>query len=193
MPTKLKDIRTIPSHSEVKAIVDYYPTIGAFAYKHRTPDTFNTSGADWIRERTCKVWNTRYADMEAFYNSDSKGYLIGNILGKSYLAHRVAWYYMTGEWPANEIDHIDHDKTNNRWNNLRCVTSGENHKNKPMFSNNKSGTTGVRWDDALGKGTVSICVDRVHKYLGTFTDYDEACEARWAAERKYGFAEGHGR
>ena len=48
------------------------------------------------------------------------------IMRVKYLAHRLAWLYVTGSWPSQDIDHIDGDPTNNRFANLREVTHQEN-------------------------------------------------------------------
>ena len=79
---------------------------------------------------------------------NSKGYLqigIGN--GTTYYAHRLAFLYMTGAWPPEQVDHKNRIKTDNRWNNLRLATNSENGKNKAnngnAYVNNKSGFRGV--------------------------------------------------
>lgn len=57
------------------------------------------------------------------------GYLIITIKRKHYRAHRLAWLYMTGNFPEKHIDHIDGIRINNSWNNLREVTIAENNQN----------------------------------------------------------------
>lgn len=52
------------------------------------------------------------------------------IHGYHYKASRLAWLYMTGEWPKYEMDHINHVKDDNRWVNLRDVTPAENCANR---------------------------------------------------------------
>src|SRR5215472_5251203 len=54
--------------------------------------------------------------------------------GRSYLAHRLAWLYVTGEWPKGQIDHIDLDATNNRWVNLRAADNGKNGANRKVYA-----------------------------------------------------------
>jgi hypothetical protein len=58
------------------------------------------------------------------------GHKLVSIGGTSYKAHRLAWFYMTGSWPVNHIDHIDGDPTNNKWSNLRDVTRSQNLRNQ---------------------------------------------------------------
>lgn len=57
------------------------------------------------------------------------GYLIFNLERKLYTAHTIAWFYMTKEWPDRNVDHKDRVKTNNRWDNLRLATPGQNQGN----------------------------------------------------------------
>lgn len=60
---------------------------------------------------------------------DATGYLCVSIYGAPYLAHRLAWLYMTGVWPESDIDHIDGDRTNNQWSNLRLASRTDNRRN----------------------------------------------------------------
>lgn len=65
-------------------------------------------------------------------SKESKGYIQIKINMVGYKAHRLAWMYMTGEFPAIQIDHINRIKDDNRWENLRLATQGENQRNKVM-------------------------------------------------------------
>ena len=60
-----------------------------------------------------------------------------------YYAHRLAWFIYYGEWPKNQIDHINGVRTDNRIKNLRSVTVSENRKNAKLRIDNKSGRVGV--------------------------------------------------
>lgn len=97
---------------------------------------------------------------------------------KAVPAHRIAWLYMTGEWPNFEIDHINRDGTDNRWVNLRNG-SGINKRNLSRSKKNKSGVTGVSWDSRRSKWrAVGHYTDDDKKYrqkfLGYFSDIDSA-------------------
>jgi len=59
----------------------------------------------------------------------NKGYWCIRIDGRSYLAHRLAWLYVTGQWPTESVDHRDRNKMNNAWANLRDVTHTVNMQN----------------------------------------------------------------
>lgn len=119
-------------------------------------------------------------------------YLRVCISGKKYYAHQLIWIMQTGNKPE-QIDHIDGNGLNNRFSNLRSVKNSINSKNRRLNSNNKSGLSGVRWNDQCGKWHSRIRVDFDYKHLGLFSDFFEACCARKSAERKYGFTERHGK
>jgi hypothetical protein len=85
---------------------------------------------------------------------------------KNYLSHRLAWFYMTGEWPKEFIDHINRNKIDNRWCNLREATASQNNRNKSVNRKNTTGLKGVSAGKD-GKFRVYIC-------LGTFSSKEEA-------------------
>ena len=105
------------------------------------------------------------------------GYLRITVLGKSYYAHRLAWFYMQNEWP-DQIDHINGDKSNNTWENLRNVTVQQNAQNKlKSQKNSDSKTLGVSWHKKAKKWQAHICIYKERKYLGLFEDINEAQKA----------------
>jgi len=112
--------------------------------------------------------------------------------GKYYLAYRLAWLYMTGAWPAEQIDHIDHDSLNDRWDNLREVSGGENQKNLPKYSNNTSGMTGVKWHNQANKWLAYITAAGKLTSGGLFTSFEDAVAKRKELEKKYSFHPNHG-
>lgn len=120
----------------------------------------------------------------------SEGYMSVGIGGKEYLLHRVIWFMETGKWP-DQVDHIDHNRSNNRWLNLREVQSRENQLNTSKSSNNSSGHTGVRKLPS-GRWHSYIMVHRKQVSLGTFDQIEDAIAARTAAEQQYGFHANHG-
>lgn len=121
-----------------------------------------------------------------------KSYLVARINYKLFLLHRLAWLYMTGNFPENEIDHINGNGLDNRWCNLRNVTSLDNRKNMRKPSNNSSGVIGVSWHRLSGKWRALINVNYSRKHLGLFNTVEEARVARIKAEIEYGFHENHG-
>jgi len=122
----------------------------------------------------------------------STGYQRIRIDGELYGSHRLAWFYMTGRWPNKQIDHINHNRSDNRFNNLREVTCQENSKNTSISKNNKSGMNGVFWEKRACKWRVEIKINYKNIFLGYFTDKQEAIVARENANIKYNFHGNHG-
>lgn len=105
--------------------------------------------------------------------------------GVEYFAHRLAFLYMTGEWPKELIDHRDVDPANNRWGNLREATIMQNARNRRVASNNVLGIKGVRL--YRGKYRASIAVNKEAIHLGTFDTLAEAIAMReFAAKDLHG-------
>jgi hypothetical protein len=119
------------------------------------------------------------------------GYQQITINHKIYLAHRLAHLWMTGKWPKAQIDHINGDKLDNNWDNLRPVDNLTNARNQKENSHNTSGATGVRWE--AGKWRVRIKTNNKLRHIGRFVSFDEAVTARKAAEKQHGFHPNHGR
>jgi hypothetical protein len=105
-----------------------------------------------------------------------------------YYAHRLAWLYMTGEWPKDQIDHApDKTKTNNRFANLREANNSQNQQHKGKLPNNKSGFKGVSWENRAGKWRASISCNKKWKNLGLFENPEDAYKAYCkAAENLHG-------
>lgn len=105
------------------------------------------------------------------------GYLRITVLGRSYYAHRLAWFYMTGDWPK-QIDHINGKKSDNRFANLRSVSNIQNSQNKHKpTSKSKTQILGVSWHKKAKKWQAHICIYKERKYLGLFQDINEAQKA----------------
>lgn len=109
--------------------------------------------------------------------------------GKRYLAHRLAWLWMTGAWPRTTIDHVNRDPSDNSWLNLREATRKEQQQNRGLNRNNTSGFKGVvrvrygrgfRWRAQIER---SVCGKRKTHYLGFFHTIEEASLARESVER----------
>jgi len=104
----------------------------------------------------------------------SKGYWRIKIDRKEYLAHRLAWLYVYGRWPAEEIDHIDGNKLNNKISNLRECSHQQNAYNFKTYRNNTSGFPGVTRIPKTNKWRAQIRVGAKTKYLGTFDTAQDA-------------------
>lgn len=106
------------------------------------------------------------------------GYLRITVLGKSYYAHRLAWFYIHGTMPKEEIDHINGNKSDNRIENLRSLSRQGNAQNRNTHQkNNDSHMLGVSWHKKAKKWQVHICVYKQRKYLGLFENMNDAHEA----------------
>jgi len=112
---------------------------------------------------------------------DDKGYIRIKVDGRKYRAHRLAWLYMTGHWPIDQIDHRDMVKTNNAFKNLREADNTQTNGNRRRQRNNTSGYRGVswwkigrRWRAAIGK-----------QFIGYFDTRQEAARAYAVAAQRY--------
>jgi hypothetical protein len=105
---------------------------------------------------------------------------------KCYLAHRLAWLYVHGQFPERDIDHIDGDPLNNRIANLRECSQAENQQNRSAFGSkrNTSGHNGINWDRARGKWLVRVRAYGVNHYGGRFQNLADAVKARDALKAK---------
>ena len=100
------------------------------------------------------------------------GYVTIKIEGRQYKAHRLAWLYMTGEWPKGRLDHKDNCQSNNRWENLRLATHSQNMANRKINKNNGSGYKGVSFKKGLYQAYVNK--DGIRHWLGYFRTAEEA-------------------
>lgn len=96
------------------------------------------------------------------------GYIYIRLDYVKYLAHRLAWFYVHGEWPKGDLDHRDLNKTNQRLSNLRPATDCENGYNKTLRSDNSSGYKGVSIHTQTGQWHARISVGRKRKSLGLY-------------------------
>lgn len=124
---------------------------------------------------------------------EPNGYIRISVQGRRYLAHRLAWLYMTGEWPKEFIDHDDRIRDNNKWDNLFEATNQENQRNQSLRRDNTSGVTGVVFHKDRGKWSARIRITGKYLTLGYFIDKFEAICTRMSANNKYNFHKNHGR
>lgn len=114
------------------------------------------------------------------------GYVVIGIHGKVYCAHRLAFLYITGEWPSDKVDHIDGNRANNVWANLRDVDHSTNLQNlKNPRADNSLGVLGVHVHKATGKFRAQIkTADGRRLHLGLFSEISDARLAYLSAKRK---------
>lgn len=119
--------------------------------------------------------------------ANNAGYVHIKIDYKSYKAHRLAWLYMTGEVPAERIDHINGNPSDNRWCNLRLATHSQNIANSKRPATNTSGYKGVSWHKRTKKWAARIGVGGTRKFIGYYDTPEEAHRAYVdAAEKTHG-------
>lgn len=128
------------THEMLLSLVHYDPETGGITKRGKT---------DWCQQK--------------------RGYMLVSIGGVQHKAHRLAWFYMTGSWPKNHIDHIDGDPTNNRWSNLRDVTRSQNLRNQHRTKRPDCGVykRKNRW-------IVSLTENGIRKFHGSFINREDA-------------------
>lgn len=157
------------TREEVCERLDYNPETGDFTWK------------------VCPNYqNGGVVDAGSSAGGRKDGYVMIGMFGRQHRAHHLAWLIMTGEWPPAglDIDHIDRDRSNNAWLNLRLATRTENNMNSGLRSDNKSGHKGVSWDRKAQKWTVRITVQRKIHFLGDYQNISQAIAARRDAEHR---------
>ena len=177
-------IMTELTYELLTTVLEYHPFTGVLRWKHRHRNLFAS-------DRSCKTWNTRFAGAVA--GTTHNGYRDIKVMGVTYNAHRLAWYYCYEKWPENEIIHVDGDSLNNSIGNLRDVTRLESTRNQKLNKNNRSGVSGVRKHSRDGRYYAQIGARERLQHLGVFNTFTEAVEARRAAERNLGYHPYHGR
>lgn len=171
--------KPLPTVAELRNAMSYDPDTGVLTWKPRLDKP--------------KHWNTRYAGQPALHCLHDDGYRKGRLNRKLLRAHRVAWAIHHGHWPEHHIDHVNGNRTDNRIANLRDVPRAENQKNMRKPSDNTSGRIGVWWHTQNAKWIAEIRINGRKKHLGSYADFDAACEAREKAEREHGYHQNHGR
>ena len=114
------------------------------------------------------------------------GYRICSVFNRLFLVHRLVFMMFRGYFPEF-VDHINHNRDDNRIENLREAQRRDNNRNAKRGKNNKSGCPGVYWDKTREKWIAAICIDYKTINLGGFPSFLDAVAARKAAEnREYG-------
>lgn len=176
----------VPTQARALAYFNYLPETGDFILLER--EDFKSDPAAHARHMKAVGKSAGCINVH--------GYRKVTIDGKAHSAHKVAWLIITGEWvkyPEFEIDHINGDRGDNRFSNLRKVTKSENQRNASQRVNNTSGVHGVNWKPKYnstpgdGRWVARIWNGPRHVYLGSFRDKSHAEIARKAAERVLGF------
>ena len=153
----------------LRELLNYDPETGVFTWRVR-------------RSQMCKP-----VMLAGDFNTD-KYWRIG-IDGAQRPAHRLAWLYMTGEWPSHTIDHINGVRHDNRWCNLRDIPFQENMLNQHTQRKSKSGLRGAYPFGSRWYSLISVKGEKIQ--LGTFDTPEEAHAAYISAKAKYHKIEAH--
>lgn len=158
---------------ELKSRLQYDPTTGVFT---------------WLYTNNPRVEAGSVAGC-----IDGKGYRKIMVNKKLYSAARLAFLYMKGEFPSSYMDHINGDRSDDRWRNLREVSPTDNAKNKARQRNNTSGVVGVSFHNKSNKWRVQVVIDRKNKHIGCFEHIADAIEASKLAHGINNYHRNHGR
>ena len=151
---------------ELREVLAYDPSTGVFTWRihqgFQSPSIGSVAGTD-----------------------HSEGYRYICIRRRQYGAHRLAWLYMTGAWPAEDIDHANCDRKDNHFANLREATRAQNNRNARLSRNSQSGRKGVSWCRQMRKWRARIGIGGQTVILGYFDDIDEAAATYAIAARNH--------
>jgi len=155
----------------VRRALDYDPVTGLLFWRHR----------DDVPQKV----NKRFAGKPAGCPDGQYGYISVRLCGRAHQAHRLIWLHVTGEWPAEVLDHIDGNPTNNAFANLRPATRAENNRNKVTIRANQ--LKGTHYDPRNKRWYVQIMLRKKNYRFGPF-DTPEAAHAAYceAARRLHG-------
>jgi hypothetical protein len=151
------------SQAELKEYLHYCPETGVFTWKKNRPN------------------GVKVGDKAGVNRS---GYLVFSLKNKQRIAHRMAFLYMEGRLPKNYIDHINGDKADNRWQNLREATNSENQRNR-LGTGSNTGVKNVTFVPKRNKFQVSLKVEGKEKFIGYFDDIELAELAAIAARERF--------
>lgn len=140
----------------LKSILFYDPESGEFT---------------WIAKLGYK---TKIGSIAGTTHQKNEPYVSIRINGKAYRAHRLAWFYMTGEWPKKFIDHKNGMVNDNRWQNIRQANESQNNCNRRNNIHNTSGHRNVIWIKKDKTWEVVITVKGKKQRFGRFKNLDDA-------------------
>lgn len=153
----------------VREVLNYDPETGVFT---------------WIKNTTLRNLIGKTAGCKDLRSGHKR--IIIRIDSELHMAHRLAWLYMTDEWPPSLVDHINGNGLDNRWANLRLASVAQNMANSKARVDNKSGIKGVQQQKNKSSTWMArITVNRKNIYIGTYATKQEAHQAYLAAAKKY--------
>ncbi len=151
------------TQERLKEVLRYNPDTGIFKWRHSGPGIPPSRKAGTIANG--------YRQIEIDY--------------KLFRASRLAWLYMTGEWPKILVDHKNRIRSDDRWRNLRAANHQQNARNMKPGKRNKSGRVGVAIGKKPDTWAAHITIDSKTLQLGCYECKADAIEARCKAEKHY--------
>jgi hypothetical protein len=155
------------THDHLREILKYNPQTGAW---------------NWVVSRG----SVRRGDIAG--SVGSHGYRQISIGRRLYLAHRLAFLWMTGPWPTDQVDHRDLGRANDCWENLREATRSQNYRNRRALVTNKCGLKGAHWKSSIRRWAAAIRDGGRQKHLGYF-DCPQDAHAAYVVAAKESFGE----
>jgi hypothetical protein len=152
------------TQERLREVLEYSPETGVFVWKVKI---------------SCR---TKVKEIAGYLNN--QGYVSISIDKKLYLAHRLAFLYMEGYFPEQQIDHLDNIRNNNRWDNLRHVSQSCNLQNCRLQTNSTSGFIGVSWHKYAEKWVAYIKIYGKTIHIGIYNTPEKAAMARCNYEDK---------
>jgi hypothetical protein len=156
-----------PTPARIRETFDYDPDTGLFYYREQITDTRKRHRAGKQAGCLCKT----------------NGYVIMTVDKQQFKAHRVAWLFMYGAWPAGLVDHINGNRADNRAINLRLATPTQNNINRGMAPTNTSGMKGASWSTTSQKWLAHISYGGKTHHLGFYATAQEAHAAYLGAAK----------
>lgn len=153
------------THDRLVSLLIYEPTTGLFRWK--------------VNNRRAKVGNVAGKVNRA----ENQGYVLVSLDCRVFRAHRLAWFYVHGEWPTGHLDHINGDRADNHLANLRPASHSENLANQRRRSDNTTGFKGVTYRPDRRNYRAKISRGGRHFHLGAFDTAEEAAAAYMRAAR----------
>lgn len=157
--------KEILTQARLKELLHYNPATGVFT---------------WIISRKYNATAGTIAG-----GVDSYGYSRIRVDNTRHRAHRLAWLYMTGEWPANAIDHINGVRNCNIFANLREATTAQNNINVGIRKDNTSGYKGVTWRKSTNRWLAQASINGKVTHLGSFKTPELASKAYQEITQKH--------
>lgn len=160
------------TQERLKEILEYNPKTGVFTY-------LIPRGGKSPGDQAGSINQLGYCQIEIDY--------------KKHLRHRLAWLYIYGEFPEGFLDHVNGITTDDRIENLREATAGENQFNSRRRKDNKSGFKGVHWHKGINKWVGSVKHNKKQIHVGSFDCPKKANQAVKAKrEELHGAFHNHG-